>query len=202
MNGSLEEAYVAVERAYGQGDFTRALQLANALRPQVEAGRPDLLDHRLALLIGHIHLYGLNQRQEAEEAYGAVYEGCSEPSYRELASQGLALSRQPMSTPITPASAAPWMGQGQDPQPVQGKDAGGAATPWQSMDPQAVIPVVVTVEDNQSKPAKADRAASPEKAPQPVAATTPSGFSEEEWADLAKGLLLVELSSNSGQPTR
>jgi hypothetical protein len=112
MSGSLEEAYVAVERAYGQGDFASALQLAQALRPQVQTGRPDLMDQRLQLLLGHIHLYGLNQPGPAATAYAAVLETCNEPAYRDLASQGLDLSREqtaaaPVNAPET-AGATPW----------------------------------------------------------------------------------------------
>ena len=106
MSASLEEAYVAVERAYGQGDFAGALQLAEALQPQIPAGRPDLLDQRLQLLLGHIHLYGLQQPLEAATAYNAVLESCTEPSYRELAGQGLEISRQHSPAPEPPAATS------------------------------------------------------------------------------------------------
>jgi len=106
MSASLEEAYVAVERAYGQGDFAGALQLAEALQPQIPAGRPDLLDQRLQLLLGHIHLYGLQQPLEAATAYNAVLERCTEPSYRELAGQGLEISRQHSPAPEPPAATS------------------------------------------------------------------------------------------------
>ena len=349
MSGSLEEAYVAVERAYGQGDFAGALQLAEALQPQVPPGRPDLLDQRLLLLLGHIHLYGLNQPVQAAAAYTAVIEGCSEPSYRELASQGLEISRQQMpiaTEPETPAApevpadseasvseasvsatsvpapmgtaalptmgdatgdqplpATPWLNQLQDPQqalqqiqqaratasPAQPARAvaaptpgGAAAAPWQPggtatvevsqpavtesadampdataarqeasspepqeamaasasaveqpgmgettaapetaspetsglaiqpaeasaaepEDAQAIIPVVVTVEEDESaaeaeSPTEATNAEEPE--PDVPAAPT---FSEEEWADFKRGLLLVELTTSNEGPTR
>ena len=75
MSGSLEEAYVAVERAYGQGDFASALQLAQALRPQVQTGRPDLMDQRLQLL-HDVHDFGrgddpLLHQINDEQAHGA-----------------------------------------------------------------------------------------------------------------------------------
>ena len=134
MSGSLEEAYVAVERAYGEGNFAMALTRAEALQPEVNAGRADLLDQRLQLLIGHIHLYGLSQPTAAAAAYSAVLAIASEPAYRELASQGLALCQQqnhqqpaaatePTRAPeasITaaeaPLPATPWLNQLQDPQ--------------------------------------------------------------------------------------
>jgi len=318
MSGSLEEAYVAVERAYGQGDFTGALQLAEALRPQVPAGRPDLLDQRLQLLLGHIHLYGLNQPAQAMAAYTAVLEGCAEPSYRELAGQGLEISRQQMpvaaeaeppasqqpaaqqapaqpATGDTPAAAAgqalpatPWLNQLQDPQQAlrqiqetwgttpsataaPAAAAGSSAAPWQPggaasapteeaaapaaaameesasaepggapaeaeetsaevpaatpeaaaaepadlvvqsaepndaepEDPQAIIPVVVTVEE-EATPAEPEP--TPE-APEEATAAAPevpaaNAFSEEEWADFKRGLLLVELTTSNAGPTR
>jgi hypothetical protein len=295
MSGSLEEAYVAVERAYGQGDFATALQLAVALRPQVQAGRPDLLDQRLQLLLGHIHLYGLNQPGPAATAYAAVLESCNEPAYRDLASQGLDLSRQQLAatpggapetagaTPWEPATqgtaagdtagtpgvnqaspqlqnavalpATPWLSQLQDPQlalqqiqtapaavattavaepapeappeaPPAEDDPGAEAQPMVSSsdlavqpadepgsgadaepmpdplpDPEAIIPVVVTVEedipvqqetDEVSATANTEGAAVAETLAEPAQAR----FSEEEWAKLSRGLLLVELSSS------
>ena len=294
MSGSLEEAYVAVERAYGQGEFAAALQQATALQPQVPAGRPDLLDQRLQLLIGHIHLYGLNQPSEAANAYSAVLANCQEPSYRDLANQGLELSRQHMparaeqaSPAVSPAAsvavaqptgsglpATPWLSQLQDPQqalrdiqqaqaamaappaavqqPIQPAD-GVAASPWGGQpaaveqgeppaeaspepaaaqefeapepevdeepasalavqapepdtatdgeaagDPEAIIPVVVTVEEESSEPEPVVATA---EAEEPAPAAAPS-FSDEEWADLARGLLLVQLSSTAEAPPR
>ena len=293
MSGSLEEAYVAVERAYGQGDFATALQLAVALRPQVQAGRPDLLDQRLQLLLGHIHLYGLNQPGPAATAYAAVLESCNEPAYRDLASQGLDLSRQQLAatpggapetagaTPWEPAApgtaagdlagtpsvsqaspqpqnavalpATPWLSQLQDPQlalqqiqtapatvatpattepapevqpevlpaateavaetqpiagssdlAVQPAEEPGPAADTESMpgplpDPEAIIPVVVTVEDDipaQQEAVEVSATANAEGMAAAVAEPAQARFSEEEWARLSRGLLLVELSSS------
>jgi hypothetical protein len=295
MSGSLEEAYVAVERAYGQGDFATALQLAVALRPQVQAGRPDLLDQRLQLLLGHIHLYGLNQPGPAATAYAAVLESCNEPAYRDLASQGLDLSRQQLAatpggapetagaTPWEPAApgtaagdlagtpsvsqaspqpqnavalpATPWLSQLQDPQlalqqiqtapatvatpattepapevqpevppaatateavaesqpmagssdiAVQPADEPGSAADTEPMpdplpDPEAIIPVVVTVEEDipaQQEAVEVSATANAEGMAAAEAEPAQARFSEEEWAKLSRGLLLVELSSS------
>jgi hypothetical protein len=293
MSGSLEEAYVAVERAYGQGDFATALQLAVALRPQVQAGRPDLLDQRLQLLLGHIHLYGLNQPGPAATAYAAVLESCNEPAYRDLASQGLDLSRQQLAatpggapetagaTPWEPAApgtaagdlagtpgvsqaspqpqnavalpATPWLSQLQDPQlalqqiqtapatvatpattepapevqpevlpaateavaeaqpmagssdlAVQPADEPGPAADTESMpdplpDPEAIIPVVVTVEEDipaQQEAVEVSATANAEGMAAAEAEPAQARFSEEEWAKLSRGLLLVKLSSS------
>lgn len=295
MSGSLEEAYVAVERAYGQGDFATALQLAVALRPQVQAGRPDLLDQRLQLLLGHIHLYGLNQPGPAATAYAAVLESCNEPAYRDLASQGLDLSRQQLAatpggapetagaTPWEPAApgtaagdlagtpsvsqaspqpqnavalpATPWLSQLQDPQlalqqiqtapatvatpattepapevqpevppaatateavaeaqpmagssdlAVQPTDEPGSAADTEPMpdplpDPEAIIPVVVTVEEDipaQQEAVEVSATANAEGMAAAEAEPAQARFSEEEWAKLSRGLLLVKLSSS------
>ena len=295
MSGSLEEAYVAVERAYGQGDFATALKLAVALRPQVQAGRPDLLDQRLQLLLGHIHLYGLNQPGPAATAYAAVLESCNEPAYRDLASQGLDLSRQqlaatpggaPETAGATPWEAAapgtaagdlagtpsvsqaspqpqnavalpatPWLSQLQDPQlalqqiqtapavvatpattepapevqpevppaatateavaeaqpmagssdlAVQPADEPGSAADTEPMpdplpDSEAIIPVVVTVEDDipaQQEAVEVSATANAEGMAAAEAEPAQARFSEEEWAKLSRGLLLVELSSS------
>lgn len=308
MSGSLEEAYVAVERAYGQGDFATALQLAETLRPQVQAGRSDLLDQRLQLLLGHIHLYGLNQPGPAATAYAAVLETCNEPAYRDLASQGLDLSRQqlaaapgnaleragtpgvgqtsPQPQPSGAAPATPWLSQLQDPQlalqqiqsapaavattapaqpapgpgaiaaPISTPEAQPGLTPAQTElppaeaeakaetaavatdgalneaaaepppvannsglavqpadqpppepdtnptpDPEAIIPVVVTVEeDTPAQQEAADVSASANREGMGVAEAqaepAAARFSEEEWAKLSRGLLLVELSSS------
>ena len=360
MSGSLEEAYVAVERAYGQGDFSGALTLAEALLPQVPAGRPDLLDQRLQLLLGHIHLYGLNQPAQAAAAYNAVLTGCSEPSYQALAGQGLELSRQQMPADAPPAQSAgaaeaatapsvsaatttptasdaaatasaaaaeplgsaqggvaamqplpatPWLSQLQDPQlamrqiqeacasapmaaatvaatasanasaaaPVASGSA--AASPWASTgsdsgisgepaglepapsaaaavapgaeapaqaepagderretppiaptgpadhgdlvpasppqaanhaepgaggpdgdDPTTIVPVVVTVEGQDEAPGPSDASEAMDGAAAPPEEPAAPAFSEEEWAELAKGLLLVDLSANRQAP--
>lgn len=199
MSGSLEEAYVAVERAYGQGDFATALQLAVALRPQVQAGRPDLLDQRLQLLLGHIHLYGLNQPGPAATAYAAVLESCNEPAYRDLASQGLDLSRQqlaatPGGAPET-AGATPW--EPAAPGTAAGDLAGTPgvsqaspqpqnavalpATPWlsQLQDPQLALQQIQTAPAAVATPATTEPA--PEVQPEvPPAATATEAVAETQ----------------------
>jgi len=162
MQSALEQAYSAIERSYAQGDFPEALEQAMVLQPKLEPGRADLLDQRLQLLIGHIHLYGLAQPQQAELAYGAVLNQCNEAGYRRLAEQGLAQCQgEPATAPRATEPehfnlpATPWLAQLRDPQqalaeiqqawasvpaatPVaqpelQPLDSGGiAASPWDS----------------------------------------------------------------------
>jgi hypothetical protein len=157
-----EQAYSAVERAYGQGDFAGALDQAEALQPQLQPNRSDLLDQRLQLLIGHIHLYGLGQPRQAAASYQAVLSSCPETTYRQLAEQNLQLCAQqpgpaesePNSQPTSDLPATPWLAQLDDPQqalasiqqawatatpaaqpaPAPSSEAGTAATPWKEPD--------------------------------------------------------------------
>ena len=65
---SVEQAYAAVEQAYAAADFQTALERAEALLPQITDDRDDHIQQRLQLLIGHIHLHGLQQPAQAAEA--------------------------------------------------------------------------------------------------------------------------------------
>jgi hypothetical protein len=116
MSTSLEQAYGAVEQAYAAADFQAALETAEALLPQIPRERDDQLQQRLQLLIGHIHLYGLQQPGPAATAYRAVLEHCQEPGYRTLAQEGLLQAAQPTapvaSAPLAAATdqpATPWL---------------------------------------------------------------------------------------------
>ena len=217
-----EQTYSAVERAYGQGDFARALELALALQPELQAGRPDLLDQRLQLLIGHIHLYGLAKPREAEAAYQAVLKHCSTPNYRQLAEQSLRLCAQADQTerPTPPAEtespppaeaeaisasttpsdlpATPWLTQLQEPQQALAQ----IQAPWATAEP---TPNPTPVHDTKER--------SPE--PEPTAETTPpppvravatdpqdQPLSESERSELERGLLLVRLSNRTESANR
>lgn len=217
-----EQTYSAVERAYGQGDFARALELALALQPELPVGRLDLLDQRLQLLIGHIYLYGLAKPREAEAAYQAVLKHCSTPHYRQLAEQSLRLCRQadpaerptpqpkPESPPpaeaeaisasTTPSDlpATPWLTQLQEPQQALAQ----IQAPWATAEP---TPNPTPVHDTKER--------SPE--PEPTAETTPpppvravatdpqdQPLSESERSELERGLLLVRLSNRTESANR
>lgn len=148
MQSALEQAYSAIERSYAQGHFPEALEQAMALQPQLEQGQADLLDQRLQLLIGHIHLYGLAQPQQAELAYGAVLNQCNEAGYRRLAEQGLAQCQgEPATAPGASEPepfnlpATPWLAQLRDPQQAlaeiqQAWASVPAATPAPQPEPQ------------------------------------------------------------------
>ena len=189
-----EQTYSAVERAYGQGDFARALELALALQPELQAGRPDLLDQRLQLLIGHIHLYGLAKPREAEAAYQAVLKHCSTPNYRQLAEQSLRLCAQAdqterptppaetespppaeaeaisASTPPSELPATPWRTQPQDPHQAPAQ----IQAPWATAEP-AAAPWATSHDANVgvANPTPIHDTKDPSPEPEPTAETTP-----------------------------
>ena len=170
MSSSLDEAYGAVERAYGQGDFAAALQAATALLPQIPAGRSDQLDQRLQLLIGHIQLYGLDQPQQAMTAYSAVIHQSSDPTYRQLAEQGLERCRQ--AEPAAEAMAV------QRTEPMAREAA--PATPWleQLSDQDAALELLRQTRQPISQPPAQEP--EPKKPPAVALEGTPSA----PWAEL------------------
>jgi hypothetical protein len=174
MEDGLEGAYLAVEEAYGQGEFSAALQLAVELRDRITAGRDDLLDHRLNLLIGHIHGFGLGQPAEAAAAYTQVLATCSNPAYRDLASQGLART-----------------GRG------SGAASVSAATPW-LQDIQATSPAPLTLAPERT--GRSSSTGGTERAASAIRPATARRFSESEWDELSRCLLVVELSDSPDQP--
>lgn len=74
--------------------FPEALRLAQELLPRIPSGSDDQLDLRLQLLIGHTFLYGLGLPQKALPCYEQVLRLSYDPTYRELAEQGVTLCRQ------------------------------------------------------------------------------------------------------------
>ena len=233
MSDGLDKAYTAVERAYSEGGYAEALQLATELLPQVPAGHEGLLDHRLNLLIGHIQSW-LGEPAAAAAAYAEVLATCADPTYRDMASQGLA--RSGSTEPATAAAADQELADsadrpasstgGEEPTGVKldatassidsaatgrslttgsatttgnAPSAGTqvAATPWlhelPDFEPEPT-PIVVEPEL-----ITAIRPAVPATAATTVAvAAPPRQFSDEEWADLNRCLLVVELNANPG----
>ena len=106
MDADFQEQYVAAEQAYSASEFDKADDLARPLLGQLEplpasgAERDATLAWRafVALLLGHIHLYGKDDVSQSAEFYRLVL--ASEPPHtlRELAQQGLceALARSPV----------------------------------------------------------------------------------------------------------
>jgi hypothetical protein len=215
MQASPEQAYTDIERAYGQGDFSGALQLAESLAPQLAADNSDPLANRLQLLMGHIHLYGLNQPEQASQAYKTLLAHCQAPQLRQLAEHSLLRCEQ-ITSEAAPAEAStlpatPWLAELSAPQqalrqiqeafatvvpaappeprpPAQPEEA---ATPWSQPAPVAEAPAA-----NEEPPAEAE-------AELPAADVIDAEVVADEGAEavaalraeVAKGLLLVRLSS-------
>lgn len=127
------EAYAAVERAYSQGRYDSALQLAQGLLATLDAtpdATPDAsadepLRPRLLLLMGHCHLYGLADPQQAAAAYRNVLERCNEPVLIEIARDSLGRC-----TTGAPASAPGQANTGTPQASNQASKQATPATPW------------------------------------------------------------------------
>jgi hypothetical protein len=184
----LDEAYRAVERTYSQGQFVEALVAAETLLKRLPGEQSD--DHlpRLQLLIGHIHLYGLNQAEQALPFYRGVAEANQEPTYRELARQGMQLCEQVLmagsgSTPgAAPAEAEeapapvaapamPWLQQLKNPEAAVQQSAAPHRHP-QELPPAVPASPIASgpgASPWQASPEPVSAPAEPEPEPQPQA---------------------------------
>ena len=130
MSINLQDAYIAVEHAYSMQQFPEALRLAQDLVPRIPSGSEDQLDLRLQLLIGHTYLYGLGLPQKALPCYQQVLKLSYDPTYRELAEQGVALCQQAGVSLLAGGS------QSASPSPAASADeapsssSSGMAVPW------------------------------------------------------------------------
>ena len=126
MDGDFQTNYLAAEQAYSAGDFEAArkitLELLSQLEPVPDEGaeRDAVLAWRafVALLAGHISLYGFQDASQAENFYRLVLTSNPQDTLRELAEHGLERTRhdqeqeprihpQPVSDPIEDASTEP-----------------------------------------------------------------------------------------------
>ena len=116
MDAYFQEQYVAAEQAYSASEFDKADNLARPLLGQLEplppsgAERDATLAWRafVALLLGHIHLYGKDDGIQSAEFYRLVLASEPPDTLRELAQQGLgeALERSPVIDVAVSAPAA------------------------------------------------------------------------------------------------
>ena len=112
LNSDFQTRYVAAERAYGAGDFQAALAIVSALlaelQPLLDAGeeRDAALAWQafVALLSGHIHLYGLQQPGQARASYSLVLSSDPPDTLRQLAEQGLERLADQREVPMVPAA--------------------------------------------------------------------------------------------------
>ena len=116
MDGDFQNNYLAAEQAYAAGDFQAARTLVLTLLAQLEplpaskSEQDATLAWRafVALLAGHIHLYGFNQTDESRSYYELVLASNPQDTLQDLAEQGLERSKQAQTIDIKaePASAA------------------------------------------------------------------------------------------------
>jgi len=86
------ERYAAIERAYCEELWMAVIHDGQSLLGDLERAEepaPQGLKERLQLLIGHAFLYGIGDRDSAEDLYQAVLGSGAEPSLRQIAEQGL-----------------------------------------------------------------------------------------------------------------
>ena len=96
------ERYGVIERAYCEENWSAVIHDAQALIADLERaaeGSPEGLKERLQLLIGHSFLYGLGDRDSAEDHYQAVLHSGAEVSLRQIAEQGLQQCALPVAPP-------------------------------------------------------------------------------------------------------
>ena len=214
MSINLQDAYIAVEHAYSMQQFPEALRLAQDLVPRIPSGSEDQLDLRLQLLIGHTYLYGLGQPQKALPCYQQVLKQSYDPTYRELAEQGVTLCQQAgasaslaaipdeASTSSSSGAAVPWLEDlsslgttdqpGHDSPEAQPGLAGAtaAAQPWAVKAEESVKGDLV----ERIEPDLVEVIEEPAPSLGPTGGLeSPQAFSPAEAAELAKGLLRVVL---------
>ena len=215
MSINLQDAYIAVEHAYSMQQFPEALRLAQDLVPRIPSGSEDQLDLRLQLLIGHTYLYGLGQPMKALPCYQQVLKLSYDPTYRELAEQGVTLCQQAgassslaaspdeASTSSSSGAAVPWLEDlgslgttdqpGNDSPEAQPGLAGATAAsqPWAVKAEESVKGDLV----ERIEPDLVEVIEEPAPSPGPTGGLeSPQAFSPAEAAELAKGLLRVVLN--------
>jgi len=101
LDGDFQSNYLAAEQAYGSGDFETACRITLGLLSQLEPVPEDgpeqdaVLAWRafVALLAGHIYLYGFQDPVQAQHFYELVLASKPQDTLRELAEQGLERTR-------------------------------------------------------------------------------------------------------------
>lgn len=217
MSSASSDRYAAIERAYGEGRFSDALQGAEALLHELQAiasgPESETALSRLQLLTGHIHLYGLGQPQDAQAYYQAVAGSRAPSTLVDLAQAGLQRCQLQPAAQEEPSSqqaigdlpelpATPWLNQLSEPQ--EALTALQAA--WTEVPASEAPPVIATPTVLNGSPATpwGDAAPNvevladePELEPQPTDDAAPA---EREWPDYSQGNLVVELPFSENRP--
>ena len=159
MDGDFQTRYVAAEQAYGAGDFEAAQTITNALLAELEP-LPEAAEERdaalawqafVALLAGHIHLYGLQQPDQAHRFYSLVLSSHPPDTLRQLAEQGLERLAEQNSTPMPEQAQAslisdPFLVASSESTQAAIPQAQTTATPWLDLTPEPVTQPEAVVE--------------------------------------------------------
>jgi hypothetical protein len=102
LSTDLLERYGAIEQAYCQERWSSVIHEGQTLLGDLfRSGEapPEGLKERLQLLVAHAFLYGLGDRDSAEDLYQSVLRSGAEASLRQIAEQGLQQCTLPVAAP-------------------------------------------------------------------------------------------------------
>ena len=189
MDGDFQQQYQDAERAYGEGDYAEAHRLASGLLEQL-VDQPEDADAQaavlgwrafVALLLGHIELYGKDNPQQAAGYYEQVLASQPHDTLAELAQQGLERSRQSSSAASQPeASPAPEPSPAAGPVPDLLRDPFLKDQPEASAERSVKATAMPWLEPNPQPTPVPTPEASPEPSPEPTPAPTEIPILEAE----------------------
>ena len=169
MDSDFQTHYLTAEQAYGAGDFHQAQTIVIDLLSQLDGMAENNTDHDallawrafVALLAGNVHLYGLNEPEQACGFFELVLASNPQDTLKDLAEQGLERIQERQGDAadvVAPAPAPAASSLIQDPflaQPSAGGFTSGlgsqndasqaSATPWLD-GPVATAPVAIDEE--------------------------------------------------------
>ena len=176
MDGDFQQQYQDAERAYSEGDYAEAHRLASGLleqlvdQPQDADAQAAVLGWRtfVALLLGHIELYGRDNPSQAVGYYEQVLANQPQDTLAELAQQGLERCR-----PISPATNQPKESPAAESLPEMLRDPFLADQPAATISPTATAKATAmpwleqTTPEPKPRPAPTPRP-TPEPTPEPT----------------------------------
>ena len=190
MDEDFQQRYQTAERAYGAGQYDEAHAIATALLEQLSGTAKDpeeekaLLGWRafVALLLGHIELYGLEQPSQASAFFQTVLASQPHDTLRELAQQGLKRAAEMAETAPADILRDPFLPE----QPVNGQEQ------TASTNQSSAMPWLDQMTEAFPEPTPAASAPEPVVEPKPPVEPDPgeSDPSDPDPMDLLAGSLL------------
>ena len=196
MDADFQTHYLLAEEAYGAGDFQKARRISYELLNQLESmldseqEQEALLAWRacVALLAGHIELYGFQDPAQAKHFYELVLASKPQDTLQELAEQGLERTlndheavtgtdqvTDPVEAPraetvatnlSTALIADPFLGRASDATDAVQPTVTSTAMPWLKSDPSPTVPEQPLSSEN-------DGVAEPQTEPEPLQVSEP-----------------------------